>query len=226
MVRLNFDGACQPNPGLAAWGCVVKTDTHTHAGGGPVPGEATNNVAEYAALGNGLKLVIGLGLTGQYVECVGDSQLVVNHVNGVWSCREPRLVACLNRVKQLIAELEAQGNRVGVLWVPREQNHEADRQAATAWGVAAGRPFPCDRVCETCKANVTTFGQANGVLCDAAACPFPKVTWGVPLGRFESPPAEPVRGMSEAEPAVRGGSTGADLPEVPQGVEASPGVGA
>ena len=117
MVRLNFDGACHPNPGLAAWGCVIVTDTHTHAGGGPVPGTATNNVAEYAALGNGLKEVIKLGVTGQYVECIGDSQLVVNQVNGVWQCHDERLKKCLARVVELIGELEAMGNTVGAVWV-------------------------------------------------------------------------------------------------------------
>lgn len=189
-------------------------------------GEATNNVAEYAALGNGLKLVIGLGLSGQYVECVGDSQLVVNQVNGVWACREPRLAACRERVIALIAELEAQGNTVGVLWVPREQNGEADRQAAAAWEVAAGRPFPCDRICQTCRATVTTIGQAQGVICGESACPFPKVTWGVPSGRIEPPPPDAVRGVPEAEPAVRHRPAGAGVPEVSEGVEAGAAVGA
>ena len=110
-----------------------------------MPDEATNNVAEYAALGNGLKQVIGMGVSGEYVECVGDSQLVVNQVNGVWECRDERLKKCLARVVELIAEVEKQGNTVGVLWLPREQNAAADGQAQAAWEVAAGRPFPVRR---------------------------------------------------------------------------------
>ena len=232
MVRLNFDGACHPNPGLAAWGCVIVTDTHTHAGGGPVPGTATNNVAEYAALGNGLKEVIKLGVTGQYVECIGDSQLVVNQVNGVWQCHDERLKKCLARVVELIGELEAMGNTVGAVWLRREQNMEADGQAEKAWFSAYGKSVPRDNACSVCWAWVTVEGQSSGVLCDAEQCPYPKLNHGVPVTPFEVPTVEQaqqtkghaVRGVPHPPPRMPADTGRADMPGVPGGVGAGDAV--
>lgn len=235
MVRLNFDGACHPNPGLAAWGCVIVTDTHTHAGGGLVPGEATNNVAEYAALGNGIKEVIKLGVTGEHVECVGDSRLVVNQVNGVWECREPKLKQCLARVMQLIATVEEAGNTVSVLWVPREMNAAADEQAGKAWAEAAGIRLPADADCGRCGSFVTALGQTEGVLCGQGDCPHPKLNWGVPMtpfgfpevigGQAEQTPADVVRGVPESASLLSADRRRPDVPDVPGGVGKGAAVG-
>lgn len=143
--RLYFDGACEPNPGLGAWGCVILTPSGRDAGGDVLPGESTNNVAEYAALGNGLKRLIEMGVSGAVIEVLGDSQLVINQVNRVWQCKNDRLAACLKRVNELTAGLEAMGNTLVFHWIPREENGEADAQSTAAWEVAAGRPFPVRR---------------------------------------------------------------------------------
>ena len=49
---------------------------------------ASNNVAEYEALVNGLRIVVELGV--QHLDVQGDSQLVIDHVMKASSCTTPR----------------------------------------------------------------------------------------------------------------------------------------
>jgi len=145
LYRLYFDGACEPNPGLGAWGCHILTPSGPVSGGDTLPGESTNNVAEYAALGNGLKKLIELGVSGSTVEVLGDSQLVVNQVNRVWQCKDDRLRACLGRVNELAKRLEGADNVLVFHWIPRHENGAADAQSVAAWEAATRRPFPAWR---------------------------------------------------------------------------------
>lgn len=140
---LNFDGACEPNPGLGSWGYVVtRPDDGQVFAGGFLGDGVTNNVAEYAALGNGLKAIKGLVPAGQTVYVRGDSQLVINQVAGSWQCRNGRLQKCLDRVNEIVADLTAAGVTLAFEWVPRECNADADEQSRTAWEAATGRTFP------------------------------------------------------------------------------------
>jgi ribonuclease HI len=52
---------------------------------------ATNNVAEYEALVNGLRITAELGIRWLYIW--GDSKLVANQVMGESNCRESHMVA-------------------------------------------------------------------------------------------------------------------------------------
>ena len=89
---LNFDGLCEPkNPGgVAAWGYLVRRDgrvVHEASGLAAPPGPgATNNVAEYAALIEGLRW---LAANHQDADIVvrGDSKLIVSQASGRWRRR-------------------------------------------------------------------------------------------------------------------------------------------
>jgi ribonuclease HI len=123
---LHFDGLCEPgNPGgVAAYGFQVLRDgAVVHEGSGlaspPGPG-ATNNVAEFRALLEGLRWLNANGVKKPLVR--GDSKLIVNTVNGKWRLKALHLKPMHDEARKLLDEMGAT-----LVWVPREQNEEADR---------------------------------------------------------------------------------------------------
>lgn len=120
--RAAIDGGSRGNPGLAAWG-VAELDAsgsvvHGHAG---VIGRATNNVAEYRALLEALRLAAERGATE--VDLQADSELVVRQILGQYKVRHPDL-------KPLYAEAMRRIGSFGVFrlrHVRREENRDADR---------------------------------------------------------------------------------------------------
>lgn len=151
---LHFDGACWPNDRsadcLATWGwCLVgldggrsEADSGVAASG---PG-ATNNVAEYHALGHCLRWLAdraGVYLTpGRPVVVRGDSQLVVKQVNGDWACNAEPLLSLRDRCRELLALLCGRGHSVLLEWVSREKNKIADGLSVEVWEAKKGMPFP------------------------------------------------------------------------------------
>lgn len=123
---LNFDGACEPvNPGgTASWGFVLcDSGGRLVAQGGGVVGSGegmTNNVAEWAAVEEGVRQFREMGLNGRLV-IRGDSQLVVKQLGGEWRCKKAHLAAARSRVVDLL-----EGVDWVVEWVPREENQLAD----------------------------------------------------------------------------------------------------
>lgn len=62
-VTIHFDGAAEPNPGIASWGYTLhfsggKWDGAKHSDCGVLAQRNTNNVAEYTALGKALRALI------------------------------------------------------------------------------------------------------------------------------------------------------------------------
>ncbi|MHB1417987.1 MAG: ribonuclease HI family protein [Bacillota bacterium] len=122
-----FDGASESNPGRAGIGGVIISPdgdvVWEHSEG---IGTATNNEAEYRAL---IAVAEELGKMGVKKAIIhGDSQLVVNQVNGNWrinhahlyQLREAALV-CLLPIPDWSLE-----------WVPREGNRLADKLSKKA----------------------------------------------------------------------------------------------
>ena len=118
------DGAARGNPGPAGIGVHITTEDAT-----PVAeiargiGEATNNVAEYTAVIEGLSLAQELG--ARTVTLRSDSQLLVNQLTGRYRVKSPHLQPLHRRARNLVAGFD----RVSVEHVRRELNKEADRLA-------------------------------------------------------------------------------------------------
>ncbi|XP_050248944.1 uncharacterized protein LOC126696213 [Quercus robur] len=88
--------------------------------------QATNNEVEYEALLKGLELA-------KFVEaksiCVmGDSQLIMGQVNGMYEAKEERMKKYLSRVMRLVKRFE----KADFVQIPREENVEADTIAKEA----------------------------------------------------------------------------------------------
>jgi ribonuclease HI len=118
------DGAARGNPGPAGIGVhITNEDGSLVAEIAEGIGEATNNVAEYTAVIEGLSLAQRLGAKAVAVR--SDSQLLVNQLTGRYRVKTPHLQPLHRRVRNLAAGFE----RISFEHVPREQNTEADRLA-------------------------------------------------------------------------------------------------
>lgn len=145
---LYFDGACEPNPGgTGSWGYVLhgRPDSPiTGMGSIPTGPTTTNNVAEWHALGFGLRRVQkGFKEDGWVYPGLllirGDSKLVVNQLTGEWACRAEHLIPLRDRCREILEQI---GIAWRAEWVPREDNTEADALSVDAWCKATGKPFP------------------------------------------------------------------------------------
>lgn len=143
---VHFDGACEPvNPGgVATCGWTIRCgDELLEAGCCEVCRgvNATNNVAEWSALGFALRWLLDhhTDVQPKVIELVGDSQLVVNQLNDSWRCNAPHLQKLRERCKAILEELHVTWT---ARWIPREQNEEADALSRRAYEEATGKIFP------------------------------------------------------------------------------------
>ena len=125
MITIYFDGLCYPkNPGgVAAYGYLVYRDEELlwKGFGGVGQGRGmTNNVAEYEGLKAAAAWLIDEGIDDRIV-IKGDSELVIKQMKG-----EYRVTSATSRkyVPEIRKMLE--GRDVSFVWVPREENEEAD----------------------------------------------------------------------------------------------------
>jgi probable phosphoglycerate mutase len=125
---IEADGASRGNPGAAAGGAVVidPETGHVIARAGVMCGHASNNVAEYRGMIEGLDIALPLAPEGT-VHVRMDSKLVVEQMSGRWKIKHPDMQDLARAAKELI------GSRsVTFEWVPREDNARADAAANAA----------------------------------------------------------------------------------------------
>jgi len=120
--RLFTDGGARGNPGPAASAYVLEADDGTvlEARGRAI-GVATNNVAEYRALVDGLRRAAELAV--DELEVVSDSELLVKQMRGEYRVKNEALRALHAEASGLAAQLR----RVAYTAVRREHNELADR---------------------------------------------------------------------------------------------------
>jgi ribonuclease HI len=122
IVRLFTDGGARGNPGPAAYGFVLEGEDGTVlAAEGATIGVATNNIAEYRGLVEGLRCALDLHLAT--VEVVSDSELMVKQMRGEYRVKNAAL-------RELYDEAVSLARRVGNVeyrHVKRAHNELADR---------------------------------------------------------------------------------------------------
>ena len=120
--RLSTDGGARGNPGPAAYGYVLETEDGTVlAAHGEAIGVATNNVAEYSALVEGLRKAVEVGVAE--LEVVSDSELLVHQMRGEWKIKNDALRMLWEEAQNLAAGI----GEVRYTAVRREHNELADR---------------------------------------------------------------------------------------------------
>jgi len=129
--RLSTDGGARGNPGPAAFAYVLETDDGTVlAAYGEAIGVATNNVAEYRALVEGLRKAAELHV--DEVEVVSDSELLVKQMRGEYKVKNE----ALRTLSLEAARLARQVGKVSYRAVRREHNELADRLVNDALDLA------------------------------------------------------------------------------------------
>jgi len=119
--RMNFDGCSKGNPGLCGAGAVIyHNDAEIWSQSFFVGMNATNNRAEYSGLILGLQQAAELKIKCLHVQ--GDSQLVINHMKGIYQCNSPNLIELYERAK----ELEGKFEKVHYEHILRHLNKRAD----------------------------------------------------------------------------------------------------
>ena len=130
--RLSTDGGARGNPGPAAFAYVLEAEDGTVlAAHGEAIGVATNNVAEYRALVEGLRKAVELAV-GE-VEVVSDSELLVKQMRGEYKVKN----AALRELSLEAAALARRLERVAYTAVRREHNELADRLVNEALDAAS-----------------------------------------------------------------------------------------
>jgi len=117
------DGGSRGNPGPSATGVVIKdTKGKTLEAYGEYLEEQTNNYAEYSAVLSGLKKA--LKLKAAEVECIVDSKLVCEQLNGNWKIKEPTLQKLFVQTYNVMQKFK----KVTIRHTLREGNTKADAE--------------------------------------------------------------------------------------------------
>ncbi|HVD11466.1 MAG TPA: ribonuclease HI family protein [Gaiellaceae bacterium] len=132
--RLSTDGGSRGNPGPAAAAYVLETEDGTVLDAhGETIGVATNNVAEYRALVDGLRKAVELQVDD--LEVVSDSELLVKQMRGEYRVKNKALIELSLEAARLARQIPS----VRYLAVRREQNELADRLVNEALDSAGER---------------------------------------------------------------------------------------
>ena len=137
--RLFTDGGARGNPGPAAAAYVLEAEDGTVLDArGEAIGTATNNVAEYRALVEGLRKALEFDV--REVDVVSDSELLVKQMRGEYKVKNERLRELSLEAARLARDLE----RVTYRAVRREHNELADRLVNEALDAGALAEAPPD----------------------------------------------------------------------------------
>jgi ribonuclease HI len=132
MITIHFDGLCRPkNPGgVATYGYLIYRDGKKVKSGNGVIGSGvgmTNNVAEYSALKQAAEW-INQNIPDNEIVIKGDSQLVIHQMNGTWQIKSATSKKLVPEIRRLL-----EGRKIQYIWIPREQNVEADELSNLAY---------------------------------------------------------------------------------------------
>lgn len=119
------DGGSRGNPGIAAGGAVVidANSGEILAEVGVFVGIATNNVAEYSGLVEGLRRARTLHPDAS-IHVRMDSKLVVEQMSGRWKIKHPDMRDLAVKAREVIGAAT-----VTFEWIPRAENSRADALA-------------------------------------------------------------------------------------------------
>lgn len=117
---LQFDGACRGNPGIMAIGVVLMKDGKKIKELSKCLDRGTNNIAEWKALIEGLKLARDRGY--KELEVRGDSQLIIKQITGRYRVKSSNLIPLFHEAKKLCNNFE----KLKFVWIKREDNSYTD----------------------------------------------------------------------------------------------------
>jgi ribonuclease HI len=132
-VTVYFDGGFDIETRRSGLGCAIYYEQNGKAfrlrKNALIEEIDTNNEAEYAAFNLGLQELELLGVHHLPVTFVGDSQVVINQLNGEWPVFEEELSKWADRIENKLMEL---GINPDYELISRKRNREADHLATQA----------------------------------------------------------------------------------------------
>lgn len=132
-VSIYFDGGFDWDAKTAGLGCVIYFDQNGKSyrlrRNAFVEGLISNNEAEYAALNLCLQELEILGTHHLPIRVLGDSRVVINHLNEEWPVIEEDLYNWADKIE---AKMKALGLDPQYELISRKLNNEADRLATQA----------------------------------------------------------------------------------------------
>lgn len=134
--RAWFDGSARPNPGHCGLGAVLLGPDGVRVDLSQDGGYGNSSEAEYRALIAVLRAAVERGAGELLV--LGDSQVVIDDVNGPGSASAPALRALRAEARALLARLP----QASVCWIPRHKNLEADALSQRAVALPSPEPTP------------------------------------------------------------------------------------
>jgi ribonuclease HI len=142
-LALYCDGLCEPrNPGgYACWAWLAKSPAgrtiRTSYGCLGYDEGMSNNLAEYESVLQALRYTVGrvelLRERGLSVRLHSDSQLTIRQITGEYRVNAPHLLGLWHEAIDLAAQIRAAGVPLEFVWIPREQNEEADNLTCQAY---------------------------------------------------------------------------------------------
>ena len=133
---LQFDGGSRGNPGIGGAGAVIylledinenknssiyeMKKSEKWSGCFYLGDDITNNVAEYNGLIEGLKQALTFNI--KYISIEGDSQLIINQLNGIYQVKNFKLKLLHDEATDMIKKFTKWECR----YIPRELNRRAD----------------------------------------------------------------------------------------------------
>ncbi len=129
-VKVYTDGASRGNPGSAAVGVLITDES-----GNEIKtfrkfiGECTNNVAEYTALIESVKLLKEPDNPIEEIIFFCDSELIVKQIRGEYKIKHKDLI---NLSLEFWKEIKSLNKKFSIKHIPREENKTADRLANEA----------------------------------------------------------------------------------------------
>ncbi len=123
LLNIYTDGGARGNPGPAAVGVVIKTETQTLVTFAKTIGVATNNEAEYRGVIAALTWLAKRGVHAEKILFHLDSRLVVEQLSGRFKIKKGELKELLQQVKIFEHQI---GDPIYYIQIPRAQNWQAD----------------------------------------------------------------------------------------------------
>lgn len=137
MYKVFSDGACKGNPGPAGIGFVIYDETGEKVYEcSTYIGEATNNIAEYTAMLEAIKVIKQLlaekakdtsFIKDQKIVFYLDSELVVRQLNGIYKVKDQTLKKIFLKILE-----ELKGMKYEIMHVTRDKNKVADELSKRA----------------------------------------------------------------------------------------------
>ena len=90
--------------------------------------DATSNVAEYLALIEGMEALMDMAVQKERILIIGDAKTIINQMKGAATANVDRIKKLNSRARRIARKFDS----VEYLWVPRRENHAADKLSRRA----------------------------------------------------------------------------------------------